>query len=746
MTHTKSLLIEIGCEELPIHAVDDLARAFVQGVCDGLSKRGIEADVEHAQTLATPRRLAVLVPAVAFTQPEQRSESFGPYVNIALDANGQPTRALLGFANKTGVEWTRLERTTDAKGERFVHRNVSPGRTTAELVPEIVREAAAALPIPKPMRWGDHDFAFVRPLHWLVMLHGDRVIQGELFGVKSGRQSRGHRFMHPAPIHLVDADGYVDSLRAAKVLADPAERRQRIRDEVARVAPGDCTPRLDDALLDELANLNEWPVAIACSFDREFLVVPNEALVTTMRANQKFVPVFDTGGQLTEYFVGIANLESKDPAQIRHGYERVIRPRFADAKYFFDEDLKTPLASYQQALRDVTYQKALGSLWDKTVRVAELASAIAERLFAQGIEVDAAAAAHAAGLSRCDLLTRMVGEFPELQGVMGRHYAAAQGEPAEVANALEEFYRPRNAGDGIAGGVLAQCLSLADKLDTLAGIFAVGMKPTGNKDPFALRRAALGLARTLIEGGLDLDLDILLKEALAEVPETALFASSSGRSAGDEDSGPDLARNRAPLPGAPHHPSQEGERKGATARRTALREELRDFILDRLRGYYTEQGFTLQQFEAVAAVQPDSLVDFDRRLRAVAAFARQPEAGKLAAANKRVANILRKEGIDATVAAQSELNVELLHEQAERALAQALDAARKDNVACLDVDVPQRDYAGALTRLAQLQTPVDDFFDAVMVMAEDPALRANRIALLARIKARFDAIAEIALL
>src|SRR5690348_14118112 len=276
--------------------------------------------------------------------------------------------------------------------------------------------------------------------------------------------------------------------------------------------------------------------------------------------------------------------------------------------------------------------------------------------------------------------------------------------------------------------------------------FRRGHEADRQQGSIRLASRALGLARTLIEGGLDLDLDILLKEALAEVPETALFASSSGRSAGDEDSGPDLARNRAPLPGAPHHPSQEGERKGATARRTALREELRDFILDRLRGYYTEQGFTLQQFEAVAAVQPDSLVDFDRRLRAVAAFARQPEAGKLAAANKRVANILRKEGIDAAVAAQSELNVELLHEQAERALAQALDAARKDNVACLDVDVPQRDYAGALTRLAQLQTPVDDFFDAVMVMAEDPALRANRIALLARIKARFDAIAEIALL
>ena len=718
----RSLLVEIGCEELPIHAVDDLAHAFAQGVCDGLSKRGIAADLDHAQTFATPRRLAVWVPGVAFIQPEQRNESFGPYVNIALDAAGQPTKALLGFAHKAGIEWRQLGRVTDAKGERFVHRIVAPGRKTAELVPEIVREAAATLPIPKPMRWGDHDFTFVRPVHWLVMLHGDQVVDGELFGLKSGRQSRGHRFMHPMPVHLVDADGYAESLRAAKVLADPAERRQRIRDEVARVAPAGCTPHLDDVLLDELANLNEWPVAIACTFEREFLAVPHAALVTTMRANQKFVPVFDPEGKLTGHFIGIANIESKDPEQVRHGYERVIRPRFADAKYFFDEDMKTPLASYRQGLRDVTYQKALGSLWDKTVRIAELASAIAERLFAQDIDVDAAQVARAAGLSRCDLLTRMVGEFPELQGVMGRHYAAAQGEAAVVANALDEFYRPRNAGDGIAEGVVAQCVSLADKLDTLAGIFAVGMKPSGNKDPFALRRAALGLARTLIEGGLDLELGVLLKDAVVQIPDAA-FAD---KAKSDESS------------------SSNG-RTTSHARRAGVVTELREFILDRLRGYYTEQGFTPQQFEAVAAVQPASLVDFDRRLRAVAAFAKQPEAERLAAANKRVANILRKEGIDAA-APQRALNAELLHEPAEQALAQALDAARNDNAARLEGDVARRDYAGALTRLAQLQAPIDTFFDAVMVMVDDPALRGNRIALLARIKARFDAIAEIALL
>jgi glycyl-tRNA synthetase beta chain len=720
----RSLLVEIGVEELPIHAVDDLAQAFARSMCEGLVKRGIAADVEHARAFATPRRLAVWVPDVAFTQPEQRSESFGPYVNIALDAEGQPTRALLGFANKAGVEWTQLERGTDAKGERFVHRRVSPGRTTAELAPEIAGEAAAALPVAKPMRWGDHDASFVRPVHWLVMLHGDQVIPGELLGLKAGRQSRGHRFMHPHPVHLADADSYTDSLRAANVLADPAERRQRIRDEVARVAPAGCTPRLDEPLLEELANLSEWPAAIACTFDRDYLEVPHEALVTTMRANQKFVPVFDAEGRLTEHFIGIANLESGDPAQVRHGYERVIRPRFADAKYFFDEDLKTPLGSYQKLLEDVVWQRALGSLWDKTVRVAELASAIAARLFAQGIDVDAAQAAHAAGLSRCDLLTRMVGEFPELQGVMGRHYAAAQGERADVADALDEFYRPRNAGDGIAQGTLAQCLSLADKLDTLAGIFAVGMKPTGNKDPFALRRAALGLARTLIEGGLDIDVEALLPEHAALIRADMRKAAALKR----EQSGGRVAHLEA------------GD---VVTLRIA---EVYPFILDRLRGYYTEQGFTPQQFEAVAAVRPASLLDFDRRLRAVAQFARQPEAEQLAAANKRVANILRKEGIDAEAAARHELDAELLCEPAGQALALALDEARSDNAPRLDVAAADRDYAGALARLARLQAPIDRFFDEVMVMAEDPKLRAARVSLLARIKARFDAIADIALL
>src|SRR6185437_9301183 len=549
---SRSLLVEIGTEELPIHAVDDLAQAFARGICDGLSKRGVAGDYGQARALCTPRRLAVSIPAVADTQPEQKTEMLGPYLNVALDADGQPTRALLGFAQKCGVEWTQLQRASDNKGERFAHRAVRAGQSTAELLPQVVAEALASLPVPKPMRWGDRNYAFVRPVHWLVMLHGDRIIDGGVMGLKSGRQSRGHRFMHAKPVHLVDADSYVDALRAAKVLADPAERRARIRAQVIGATHGSGEARLSDALCDEIANLTEWPVAIACAFDRDFLAVPHEALVMTMETNQKFVPVFDDG-RLSEHFIGVANIESKDPAQIRDGYERVIRPRFADAKFFFDEDLKTPLAAHQRGLRDVTWQKALGSLWDKTVRVAELARDIANRLREHGMDVDPALVTHAAALSRCDLLTRMVGEFPELQGVMGRHYAAAQGERADVAQALDEFYRPRNAGDGIAHGALAQVLSIADKLDTLAGIFAAGLKPTGNKDPFALRRAALGLARTLIEGTIELDLRVLLREALEQVPEVAFAVDAK-------------AKTQAEL----------------QAHRIELADELYGFILDRL--------------------------------------------------------------------------------------------------------------------------------------------------------------------
>ena len=715
MSAAKSLLVELGTEELPPKALDDLAAAFLRGICDGLAKRGISAGLDQARVYATPRRLAVHVPDVAAAQPEQALERRGPALTAALDAEGKPSKALLGFAQSCGAEVEQLEKLETDKGAWFVWRSVKPGQPVAALLPEIVEEALKALPIPRPMRWADHDYSFVRPAHWLVILHGAEIVDGEVLGLHSGRQSCGHRFMHPQPVHLADADSWLDAMRAANVLADPQERRQRIRDQVAEAARSlGGVPQLDDALLGELANLTEWPVAITCAFEREFLEVPPEALVTTMVTNQKFVPVFDGEGRLTEHFIGVANIESKDPSEIRKGYERVIRPRFADAKFFWDEDLKTPLADYQEQLKNVTYQQSLGSLWDKSVRVAELARIIANRL-----DMDAASATRAASLSKCDLLTRMVGEFPELQGIMGRYYATHDGESAAVAAALDSYYQPRFGGDAIAADRLGQVLAVAERFDTLAGIFAVGMKPGGNKDPFALRRAALGLARTLIEGGLELDLRGSFVEALELLPDAALAAGLK--------------------------PGKDGKRPvlDAGQRRAALLDELYDFVIDRLRGYYAEQGFDNAQFESVLAVRPASLADFDRRLRAVADFGRRPEAISLAAANKRVANILRKQAEEPGAQPIGRtVDPTCFEVDAEREMAEALASAQHDTAAGL----ARGDYTAVLARLSQLQVPVDAFFDSVLVNADDPAVRANRLALLGQLKAQFSAIADIALL
>jgi len=704
MSDSKPLLIEIGCEELPPKALDELTAAFARAVCEGLSKRGVAADAANAKMYNSPRRLAVRVPGVAAQQPAQKSEVLGPYLNIGLDAGGAPTPALRGFAAKNGLAVEQLQRVSDAKGERFVARSEKPGQATAALLQDIVAEALKALPIPKPMRWGDHDFAFVRPMHWLIILHGDTVVDAEIFGIKSSRESRGHRFHHPQAVAIARADAYVDALRDARVLADPCERRERVHAQVASAARASGgQPRLSDALRDEIANLTEWPVAIACAFERDFLRVPQEALITTMEANQKFVPVFDAAGRLSERFIGVANIESKDPGEIRKGYERVIRPRFADAKFFYDEDLKTPLAANQEALKSVTYQQQLGSVWNKCVRVAELARVIANRSGA-----DAALATRAAALSKCDLLTRMVGEFPELQGVMGRYYATANGEPADVAQALDEFYRPRFAGDAIASGKIAQVLAIAERLDTLAGIFAVGQKPSGNKDPFALRRASLGLARTLIEGGFELDLEALLREAVELLPEIA------------------PAKPAKPAAVAPADAKQQ------------LVDDLREFIYERLRAYYADQGFGSDQFDAVRAVEPETLLDFDRRLRAVAEFAKLPEAAALAAANKRIGNILRQAGdvaggkIDAALldaGAESEL-----HRQVEMATL-ATDPLRQGNR-----------YVDMLRTLAALRAPVDRYFDEVMVMVDDAAKRQNRLVLLGGLRRMFLHVADISLL
>ena len=714
------LLVELGTEELPVKALPGLAQAFFDGVLEGLAKRGIAFERGAAKPLYSPRRLAVVLPAVAVEQPEQRSEALGPYLNIALDANGAPTRALEGFAAKAGVAWDALEKTTDAKGERFVHRAVTPGARTADLLQAVLDEALAGMPIPKPMRWGAHAHGFARPVHWLVLMLGGEIVDAEVLGARSDRMSRGHRFMHDKPVWIGGADDYVDALRGAKVLVDPDERRARIVAEVeaaARSASG--TARIDDGILEEVNGLVEWPKAVACSFEREFLAVPQEALIATMETNQKFFPVLDGEGRLSEHFVGIANIESKDESEVRKGYERVIRPRFADAKFFFLEDMKQGLASMNDGLATVTYQKALGSVADKVARVAALAEAIAPQ-----VGVDPALARRAAQLSKADLQSRLVGEFPELQGIAGRHYVMQDAALSDlsmeqrtaVANAIDEAYMPRFAGDAIAPSKLGQVLAIAERLDTLAGGFAVGLKPTGNKDPFALRRNALGLARTLIEGGVDAALDPLLVDAMARQPVK---------------------------------PAADTNNESAAL-------DLRDFILGRLRGYYADQGVTPQQFEAVVQVFPvvagtvgtpsaanaaagassaGSLVDFDRRLKALVEFTALPEAEALAAANKRSRNILKKvEGEVPTAVSPA-----LFSDAAERELAEAVDAAIADT----DPLLAARDYVAVLGRLARLRPQVDRFFDEVMVNADDPAVRANRLALLKRLSDRLGSVAAI---
>jgi glycyl-tRNA synthetase beta chain len=756
------LLIELGTEELPVKALPGLAQAFFDGVIAALDKRGIACQRDGAKPLYTPRRLAVLLPGVAVEQPEQRGEVLGPYLNIALDAEGKPTKALEGFAAKAGIDWTALEKTSDNKGERFVLRTVKPGAKTADLLPEIVAEALAGMPIPKPMRWGARDSGFARPVHWLVLLLGDAVVEAEVFGAKADRMSRGHRFHHEGPVWISTPGDYIDALRAAKVLVDPEERRHRVVAEVeAAAAKAGGKPRITDDNLEQVQCLVEWPKAVLCAFEREFLAVPQEALIATMEANQKFFPVLGADGKLTEHFIGIANIESRDESEVRKGYERVIRPRFADAKFFFDEDLKQGLVSMNEGLKTVTYQAKLGTVWDKAQRVAALAESIAGE-----VGVNPALAKRAALLAKADLQSRMVNEFPELQGIAGRYYAMhdaslddlSSDERRQLADALDEVYMPRFAGDAIAPSKLGQVLAIAERLDTLAGGFAAGLKPTGNKDPFSLRRNALGLARTVIESKADINFDYSLSKALTPFlpsPPAQAIHELANAMAGrvlnlDEfltSKEADVAQEQLELQDA----VVEGEKIG-----------LFGFTPDRLRAYYADQGVTPQQFEAVAALMgpvatrvaptrsedatavvgatnaaanSGSLLDFDRRLKAIGEFAKLSEAAALAAANKRIRNILKK----ADIAIPDAVDASKFQDDAERALHAVVEQAIADT----DPLLANRDYVAVLARLARLRPEVDTFFDKVMVNADDQAVRANRLALLQRLADRLGSVAAI---
>lgn len=689
MSDRADLLVEIGTEELPPAALADLGKAFRDEVVSGLKAAPLGFGESGVRWFATPRRLAVLVEALELKQPDSGGTRYGPSVDVAFDGEGNPTKAAEGFARSVGARVADLRQEETDKGTKLAYEVTEKGKPAHELVPGIVEQALQRLPVPRRMRWGDGDATFVRPVHWLVMLLGDEVVPATLYGITADRWTRGHRFHAPDPVHLDNAGDYENALRQACVIADFAERRGAIEKQVAAEAEkAGGEPAASAALWDEVTALTEWPSAIAGRFDRAFLELPPEVITTTLEHHQYFFPVRETGGgALTEHFVGVANLESRQPAVVRQGYERVIRPRLADARFFYEQDRKESLAERLPALEGMLFQKQLGSLLDKTRRNMHLARSVAESL-----GLDAPRATRAAELAKCDLVTLMVGEFPELQGTMGGYYAAHDGEPDAVATAVAEHYRPRFAGDAIPASPAGRVAALADKVDTLVGIFAAGLKPTGTKDPFSLRRQALGVCRILIEGELDVDLEALIAEA-----------------------GEALADRVA----------VDAETRGAVL----------DYILERLRGYYADRGVGHDVFEAVLATRPTRLLDFDRRLKACRAFRALPEAAALAAANKRIRNILKQAGeLDGTT-----LDTNLVEAGEERDLADAV-VAKADRIEPL---MAERDYERALTELAGLRDAVDAFFDHVMVMAEDEQLRRNRLALLAQMNRMFLGIADV---
>jgi len=687
-------LVEIGAEEMPPKSLAALGEAFRDGVVAGLEAAGLSHGA--AQAWFTPRRLAVQIDKLLDRQPEQRLERRGPPVKAAFDAAGLPTRAATAFAESCGVGVDELTRITDNKGEFLFCRTTRAGSLASKLLPGIVQAALDALPIARRMRWGDGKAEFVRPVHWVIMLHGDAVVPGEILGIAAGRMTRGHRFHTKKPIALRSPGGYLKALEKGYVLADHETRRARIRAAVIAAAEQEGgTAIIDPAVLDEVTALTEWPVPLAGGFEPRFLELPAEVLVATMQDHQRYFPVRGPDGALMPRFIAVANLESTDPAQVRAGNERVIRPRLADADFFYAADRKASLASRCEALGAVTFQARLGSLADKAARVTALAGQIA-----RVAGYDEATAQRAAMLAKCDLLTDMVGEFPELQGVMGRYYARHDGETEEVAAAIAEQYLPRFAGDVLPAAGAGLALAIADKLDTLVGIFAIGQKPTGTKDPYGLRRAALGVLRILIETGIGLDLRELIRSALDSVAA-------------------DVAR----LGG---NPPVEG-----------LAEEIYGYMMERLRAWYLEAGggVTTEMFDAVLDTRPASPLDFDQRLRALAAFLKLPDAAGLTAANKRIANILRK----ADGQPSPRVDPGLLTDPSERTLAAEVESLRQD----VEPLVTARRYEDALARLATLRGPVDAFFDQVMVMTDDVRVRANRLALLAALQRLFLHIANL---
>ncbi len=692
----KPLLLEIGSEELPPTALLSLTTAFAEGVTNGLAAAGLrgENDAElSVQQFATPRRMAIQIAQIADSAPDQEIEKLGPNVKAAFDGDGQATKAALGFASGCGVSVEQLERKDTPKGERLMFISREPGLPLAQLLQQVLNDVLAKLPIPKRMRWAARRDEFIRPVKWLLALHGEQVLPVQVFGVQASNTSRGHRFMGGGDqtLTIANADEYQQRLhQEGKVIADYAARKKAIVDqleELGKTLAGEIV--IESALLDEVCSLVEWPHCLAGQFDTKFLELPDEALVSSMQSHQKYFHVLDSNGALMPHFITVSNIDSKDPEQVVSGNERVIRPRLADAQFFFANDRKQGLQKMAARLSSIVFQEKLGSVADKAARVAAIAQFIGDQA-GQDFSSSDAHTARAAELCKADLVSDMVGEFADLQGIMGRYYAASESEPDDVASAIEEHYLPRHAGDRLPATDAGARLSLADRLDTLVGIFGIGQAPTGSKDPFALRRASLGLLRVLVEKNIDLDLRPVIEFAIAQ-------------------------HSRLSEPG--------------------LCDTVLAYVLDRLRGWYGDQQITTEIVQAVLNTGSDNPLDINQRIHAVSAFSKLEQAAALAAANKRVKNLLAKQSDELSGA----VDKALLDEPAEIRLAEQLAAMTATTAPLL----AERRYGDALQALASLKEPVDAFFDSVMVMDENLELRNNRLALLQQLSDVFGQIADI---
>ncbi|HEY8034532.1 MAG TPA: glycine--tRNA ligase subunit beta [Methylobacter sp.] len=684
MSTSKHLLFELGSEELPPKTLLKLSNALLNNIIQGLN--AAELTFTGSKAYATPRRLAVLIENLSTAQPDKTVEKRGPALQAAFAPDGTPSKAALGFAVSCDTTFDQLERLKTDKGEWLSFTQAVKGQATENLIPDIIRQSIAGLPIAKRMRWGSFTTEFVRPVHWAVLLFGDSVIDTEILGLKTGATTQGHRFHAPQKIALTKPEDYADVLyQQGRVIADFEQRKDIIRDAAQKAAAAvGGLAHIEDDLLEEIAALNEWPVPITGTFDPRFLELPPEVLITTMQTNQKYFPVKNAEGGLLANFITFSNIESINPKSIQQGNERVVTPRLSDAEFFWNQDRKKNLEDRVESLSSVIFQENLGTIYDKTIRVRNLAKFIAVHLGA-----DVELAERAALLAKTDLMTEMVGEFGNLQGIMGRYYALAEHEPKSVALALEEQYFPKQSGSPTAGSTTGQILAIAEKMDTLVGIFAVGLIPTGDKDPYALRRAALGILRTIIENKLNIN-----------IIELAEFA---------------------------------GVQIKTVSGQTATVDRVVDFIFDRLKGYCLDQGYTADEFDAVITVTPAEPLDFMQRLQAVKAFRQLPEAESLAAANKRIRNILKKSDT------QPADSVGVLLEPQEKQLLQAALQSADD----IQPLLAQRNYQATLNRLATLRNDVDAFFDHVMVMTDDLELRANRLALLNMLSEQFLTCADI---